>query len=74
MQKLYVPEDLESDPSFQTRHQANLIRLMTANIKTKDAIKRKSTGSAQNRTRQNHCRATMILTMRVIIKARDATK
>ena len=35
-------------------HQANMIRLTTASIKAKDAIKIKSIGSARNRTLSNY--------------------
>ena len=61
----------------QTHHQANLIRLMTANTenqKEDNAIKIKSIGSTQNRTRQTHCRATLIRPTKFIIKARDTVK
>ena len=61
----------------QTHHRANLIFLMTANtgnIKARDAIKRKSVGNAQNRTRQTYRRATLICPTKVIIKSRDAIR
>ena len=47
---------------------------MTENIasqKAKDAIKRKIIGSTQNRTRQTHCRATLIHLTKVNIKEKD---
>ena len=62
---------------FQTYHQANMIPMMTvntANVKTEDAIKLKSIGNKQNRTRQTHCQATLICLTKVIIKGRDKIK
>ena len=50
---------------------------MTENIvnqKSKDAIKGKNIGSAQNRTCQNHRKATLIFPTKVIIKEIDAIK
>ena len=47
---------------------------MKENIKTKDATKREIIGSAQNKTRQTHLRATLIFPTKCIIKAIDATK
>ena len=44
------------------------------NLKAKDVVKIKSIGSAQNRTRQNHRRATFIFPTKVIIKERYAIK
>ena len=57
----------------QTHHQEKLIPTMTentANLKSRDAIKRKSTRNTQNRTRQTHRRATLIRPTKVIIKSR----
>ena len=54
---------------------ANMIFLMIENIattKSRNVIKRKSVGSARNRTCQNHCRAPMICPKEVVIKARYA--
>ena len=59
---------------FQTHRQANLIRLATANIKAKDAIKIKKNGNERNRTRQTHHQTTMIRLEKAIIKARNTIK
>ena len=58
----------------QTHHQANMIRPITENIKTKYLIKVKTIGSAQNSTHHTHHRATLIRPTKVIIKSRDAIK
>ena len=68
----------------QTHHRANLIILMTENVKTKEAnkankksnevIKIKSITNEQKNTRQTHSRATLIRPTKVIIKSRDAIK
>ena len=42
-----------------------------ANTKSRDAIKRKSAGNTQNRTRQTHRQSNTILPTRGTIKARD---
>ena len=44
------------------------------NLKARDAIRRKIIGNAQNRTCQNHCRATLTSLTKVIIKARYTIK
>ena len=42
----------------------------TANLKARYAIKIKIVGNTRNRTRQTHCRATIICPTKVGIKAR----
>ena len=42
--------------------------------KSKRRNKKKITGNAQNRTRQTHCRVTLIRLTKIIIKARDAIR
>ena len=62
---------------YSTDKTANLIRPMTANtenIRARDAIKRKSFRNARNRTRHNHCQATLIRLTKVTIDVRDPIK
>ena len=66
---------IRSQPSVcQTHYQANLIFLMTANIKTKDVIKVKNIGSKQNRTHQTHHQATLILPKKSDYKSKRINK
>ena len=78
----------------QTRHRANMIRPMTANIasleartnmvrmmtentanpKSRNAIKIKIIGNAQNRNHQTHRQETLIFPTKVIINLRDVIR